>query len=99
MDKLMEENKLEKLNEYIIEQLEMELDNNTVSSISDEIINWEAQTEFKLDDNDRKTIEELKKYKDYNYLYATDAQYGGTWGQGYIIVDQDLNYIDFVRTI
>lgn len=98
------ESKLEKLNDYIIENLGMELMDNRIAHVKDEVVAWEktiTSKEFKNDDHtgDLETIQELKKFTNYNCLYSINAEYGGTWGQGFIIVDKDLNYIGFVRTI
>jgi hypothetical protein len=95
---------LEELNEHIIEKLNMELMDERISSVVETIKGWEnaiVSEEFKKDNHegDLEIIEELKKYKNHDCLYSINHKYGGVWGQGYIIVDKDLNYIDFVRTI
>ena len=100
----MEENKLEQLNDYIIEHLNMELMDNRIAPVKNEVESWEktiTSKEFKNDDHtgDLETIEELKKFIGYDCLYAIDNEYGGCWGQGFVIVDKNLNYIDFVRTV
>ncbi|MCY6958293.1 hypothetical protein [Clostridium brassicae] len=89
---------LEKLNDYIIEELEMELMDDRIVSVKDEIEYWEKHKDEWNTDYTYVT-EELKKYKDYNSLYSINHKYGGCWGQGYIIVDKELEYVGFVRTI
>lgn len=85
-----------------MELIDTEVDK--IVSVKDEATVWEKTIKFKeLKNNDHKgdleTIEKLKKYIDYDCLYAIDNEYGGCYGQGYIIIDKDLNYIGFVRTI
>ncbi|MBY6873405.1 hypothetical protein HYH37_09445 [Clostridium botulinum] len=97
-------NKLEQLNNYIIENLNIELMDNNATEVTETIKGWEKaikSEEFKNDDieSNLEIIEELKKYKGYDCLYSTDYKYGGCWGQGFVIVDEKLNYVDFVRTI
>ncbi|WP_242950750.1 hypothetical protein [Clostridium botulinum] len=98
------ENKLEQLNDYIIENLNMELMDNKITEVSKTIEGWEKvikSEEFKDDniESNLEIIQELKKYKGYDCVYSTDYKYGGCWGQGFVIIDQNLNYVDFVRTI
>lgn len=95
--------KLEKLNEYINEKLGMELENNRVAEIGEQIKSWETMEErtdgeLKLEDDDKRIIEELKKYKNHKCLYAIDSKQP-ILGQGFVIVNDDLEYVDFVRTI
>ncbi|NMM65477.1 hypothetical protein HBE96_23140 [Clostridium sp. P21] len=98
------ESKLEKLNEYIIESLGMELMDNRITTVKDEVEAWEkaiTSDEFKNNDHtgDLEIIEELKKFIEYDCLYSINSEYGGTWGQGFIIVNKDIKYVEFVRTI
>lgn len=96
---------IEQLNDYIIEHIGMELmDDEQPTSVKETIEGWEKSIkseEFKNDnhDSDYELINELKKFKDYDCLYSIDYKHGGVFGQGFIIVNQDLNYIDFIRTI
>jgi len=98
------ENKIEQLNEDIIEKIGMEIQDERITSVKEAIESWEnaiVSEEFKNDDHtgDLEIIEELKKYKDYDCLYSIDAEHGGVWGQGFVVIDEDINYIGFVRTI
>ncbi|WP_434283533.1 hypothetical protein [Clostridium botulinum] len=98
------ENKLEQLNDYIIKNLNMELMDNRITKVTKTIEGWEKvikSEEFKNDniESNLEIIEELKKYKGYDCLYSSNHEYGGCWGQGFVIIDQKLNYVDFVRTI
>ncbi|WP_242662733.1 hypothetical protein [Clostridium botulinum] len=98
------ENKLEQLNKYIIENFNMELMDDKITEVSKTIEGWEKvikSEEFKDDniESNLEIIEELKKYKGYDCLYSTDYEHGGCWGQGFIIIDEKLNYVDFIRTI
>ncbi|MEL5897281.1 hypothetical protein AAGC94_04255 [Clostridium sporogenes] len=97
-------NKLEQLNNYIIENLNMELMDNKITEVTKTIEGWKKvikSEEFKNDniESNLEIIEELKKYKGYDCLYSTDYEHGGCWGQGFVIIDQKLNYVDFIRTI
>ncbi|AUN22530.1 hypothetical protein RSJ22_14230 [Clostridium botulinum] len=96
--------KLEQLNDYIIENLNMELTDNRITKVTKTIEGWEKvikSEEFKNDniESNLEIIEELKKYRGYDCLYYINHKYGGCWGQGFVIIDEKLNYIDFVRTI
>lgn len=97
--------KIEQLEEKILEELNMELQDYKISSVKENIKSWEkAITSEKLKnynyiEDDLKIIEELKKFIGYDCLYVIDSTYGGCWGQGFTIVDNNLNYIGFVRTI
>lgn len=82
-------NKLEQLNDYIIENLNMELMDNRITKVTKTIESWEKVIKS----------EEFKKYKGYDCLYSTDYEHGGCWGQGFIIIDKKLNYVGFIRTI
>lgn len=95
--------KLGELEDFIGDELGMELMDEDITSVVDAYEGWErciASEEFKSDDhtNDFKIIEELKKFKDYDCLYAI-SEHGGVWGQSYIIVDKELNYVGNVVTI
>ncbi|NFC89031.1 hypothetical protein EXN13_15580 [Clostridium botulinum] len=98
------ENKLEQLNDYIIKNLNMELMDNKITEVTKTIEGWKKiikREEFKNDDieSNLEIIEELKKYKGYDCIYSINHEYGGCWGQGFVIIDQNLNYVNFVRTI
>jgi len=95
--------KLGELEDFIGDELGMELIDEDITSVAEQIKGWEkciASKEFKNDDHkgDLEIIEELKKFKDYDCLYAICTD-GGVWGQSYIIVDKELNYIGNVVTI
>ncbi|MHB8034894.1 hypothetical protein CF069_13335 [Clostridium botulinum] len=97
-------NKLEQLNDYIIKNLNMELMGNKITEVTKTIEGWKKiikSEEFKDDDieSNLEIIEELKKYKGYDCVYSINHEYGGCWGQGFVIIDQKLNYLDFIRTI
>lgn len=98
---------LEKLNEYIIETIEMELqeqESDSIVEVFHEIKNWkkaaEGEEDLYMDKKDiLEIIQELEKFKDYLCSYVIDCNNGGCYGQAYIIVDKYCNYIDFVRTV
>lgn len=92
---------LEKLNDYIVGNLNMELmdtELGDVRSVKNQIESWENNRK-EWDTDYTYVVEELKKYEDYNCLYCIDHEMGGCFGQGYVIVDENLNYKGFVRTI
>lgn len=98
---------LEKLDEYIIENIEMELqdqENDYISEVSHEIKNWKKALEGKedlyMEKNDiLEIIHELEKFNGYLCSYVIDYNSGGCFGQGYVIVDMNCNYLGFVRTV
>jgi len=95
---------LEELNDYIIEELGMELMDEDITSVTDVIKGWNeciTSKEFKDDDHvgDLEIIKELSKFIGYDSLYSINSEHGGTWGQAYIILDKQFNYIGNVVTI
>lgn len=95
---------LEKLNGYIIETIKMELQDDKITKVSEEIEHWKKAIREKEDlhmdkESVLQIINELEKFDKYLCSYAIDLDYGGCYGQAYIIVDKDCNYIDFVRTV
>ncbi|GAA0768681.1 hypothetical protein GCM10008908_09320 [Clostridium subterminale] len=99
---------LEKLEEYIMNEYDMEFLNDEiigkVNTIEQQIANNNrALQEVELKDSwedIKSNIRELEKYKDRGLFckYAVHMD-SCLWGQGYVIFDQDYRFIDFVRTI
>lgn len=107
MENLKKIEQLERLNNYIKENFNMELMDTDVSEIvlvKNEVTGWEKcltskEYEGKNGEDYRHIVQELKKFFEYDCLYCLDSENGGFYGQGYVIIDKDLNFIDFVRTI
>lgn len=94
---------MKELNEYVKENLNMELLNNYITSVKEEIDSWEqaikdGEVPQECVEDNKKTIEELRKYMEYSCVYALSLD-GDFFGQGFVIADKDFNYIGFVRTI
>lgn len=101
--KVMELMQLMQLNEYVKENLGMELLSNYATTVKQEIDNWEQAIEDGevpqecVEDN-KKTIEELRKYMEYSCIYALSLN-GDFFEQGFVICDDKFSYIGFVKTI
>lgn len=93
---------IKELNDYLEENLEMVLLNENRQAVLEIIEGLTYGTndpELKEEhESMRTTIAELKPYKDKHCYYAVDI-ISCLWGQGYIIVDSENNYIEFIRTI
>ncbi|MBU3153485.1 hypothetical protein [Clostridium estertheticum] len=98
---------LTELNEYCIENLGMELlsmeekDITTVKEVITSALR-DIKTEKSCKDNIKsmlEMIESLKEFADFNCLYIVDCMSGGTFGQGFVIIDSKGDYKGFVRTI
>lgn len=88
--------KMENLNEYIMHNLGMELmdtEMDKIIHVKDEIKAWEDAKQ------DKEVINGLKKYKNYDCLYALDIETGGLYRQGFIIINDNMEYIGFVITV
>lgn len=88
--------KMENLNEYIVKHLHMEIMDTEMEAIvpvKNEIAAWEAEKQ------DINAIKNLKKFEDYNCLYAIDYESGGLFCQGYVIITDDMKYVGFVMTV
>lgn len=93
---------IKELNDYLEENLEMVLLNENRQAVLEIIKGLTHGTndpELKEEhENMRSTIAELKHYKDKDCYYAVDI-ISCLFGQGYVVVDSDDNYIEFIRTI
>jgi hypothetical protein len=99
---------INELNEFCIENLELELmhmEEDSIVTVKETIASYKngLETDDACKDNREsmeETISDLEKFLDYNCTYAIGTGiYGGLWSQGFIIVNKDYNYINFVRTI
>lgn len=102
--------KLEKLNEYINENIEMELNlddkigfDNVIKRVIDVIKSNENSLnmeEFKdMKEDITRIIKELKEYKDLYCIYSYGLYLPWCMSQGYVIIDDDYQFRGFVRTI
>lgn len=102
--------KLEKLNGYINENIEMELNlddkigfDNVIKRVIDVIKSNEKSLnmeEFKdMKEDITGIIKELKEYKDLYCIYSYGLYLPWCMSQGYVIIDDDYQFRGFVRTI
>lgn len=102
--------KLEKLNGYINENIEMELNlddkidfDNVIKKVIDviesneKILNMEESKDMEKDIIQE--IKELKEYKDFYCIYSYGLYLPWCMSQGYVIIDDDYQFRGFVRTI
>ena len=98
---------LEELKEYCIKNIGMELmrmEEDSIATVKEVIATAlkGIETDEGCKDNEesmREVITELEKFDDYNCLYSVGYKYGGSFDQGYVIIDANMDYIGFVRTI
>lgn len=93
---------IKELNNYLEENLDMVLLNENRQAVSEIIEGLESGiNDPELEEQHesmRTTITGLEPYKDKYCYYAVDIV-SCLWGQGYVIVDLENNYIEFIRTI
>jgi len=93
---------IEELEEYLNDTFEMELLDKKKQTVQEVVESYKKGLEEpELKDSlesMKETMKLLEKYKDRYVFYATDYV-SCIFGQGFVVVDQDNNYIGFVRTI
>jgi hypothetical protein len=93
---------IEELDEFLEEKFHMELLSKNkclVNELIEGLTEGTKAEELKEEhDSMLRIIKELKPYRNYYYYYAVDIL-SCLWGQGYVVVDENNNYIEFVRTI
>lgn len=94
--------KIDELNDYLEDTFEMELldeKKQTVAEVIEEYQKALIEKEISEDkEHVNQMIHELQKYKDRYCYYAVDY-FSCIFGQGFVIVDEDNNYLGFIRTI
>ncbi|MBU3098729.1 MULTISPECIES: hypothetical protein [Clostridium] len=98
---------IDELNDFCIKNINMELldmKDHPIATVKEVIASAlkDIETDESCKDNLEsmlKMIEGLKEFKDFNCIYSTDYKLGGVFGQGFVIIDSNLDYKGFVRTI
>ncbi|MBU3216662.1 hypothetical protein LL033_17360 [Clostridium estertheticum] len=97
---------IDELNDFCIKNINMELLDMKDHPITVKEVIASALKEIETDESCKddlesmlKMIESLKEFEDLNCIYSTDCMSGGTFGQGFVIIDSNLDYKGFVRTI
>ncbi|MBW9154877.1 hypothetical protein [Clostridium tagluense] len=98
---------IKELNEYCVANLEMELiklDESGISTVEETIASYlkGIKTDEGCKDNEQSMLEviaELKPFVSYSCIYSFGATWGGSFSQGFVIIDEDMNYKGFVRTV
>lgn len=93
---------IEELNDYLLDVFNMELldeKKQTVAEVIDSLGKGLEEQELQEQyESMKETLKDLKKYRDRYCYYAVDVR-SCIWGQGFVITDEDNNYIGFIRTI
>lgn len=95
--------KMTNLNEYIMHNLGMELmdaEMDKIARVKDEIKVWEkVKQDEEIITLYKEVIAQLKKFEKYNCLYALDCETGGLYRQGFVIINDNMEYVGFVITV
>lgn len=97
--------KLEELDEKLIELYNMEVDDDKFITVEDMVIGMGEclkDDEFEYSWETLKSeINEFKQYLDKHYYTSLciDCEHGGCFGMGYCVVNNNLEYVGFIRTI